>query len=368
MLSHKKASIFLSAVTLPLVLGLVGCGNTGDSDSRQNANETGSPTIALLLPENVNPRWEQQDAPAMKDELEKLNPDATLLVMNADNDAATQQSQAEQALTKGASVLVVAAIDGTAAANIAAIAERSNVPVVAYDRMIQSKTNIAGWIQADMVKIGEDQAQWMVDQTKRGDTVVQIKGSPTDSGAKLFDVGYQNVLGPLYESKERILGYDTWTPGWDPVQARSSADQALTKLNNNVQGVLASNDGNAAAAVASLAQQKMDGTVPVTGLDGTVQALQLILQGKQGMTIWRPFAEMGQKAAQLSMAIVDKEDIGSIATVTASNEVGAQIPQVVISHYVGAGEEGVKYIVDNDPSIAKEDVCNGVTTETAFCK
>ena len=64
-----------------------------------------------------------------------------------------------------------------------------------------------------------------------------------------------DVLESLFASGERVLGYENWTQGWDPAVARRSMDQALTKLNNNVQGVVSSNDGNAGAAVAALAEQ-----------------------------------------------------------------------------------------------------------------
>ena len=76
------------------------------------------------------------------------------------------------------------------------------------------------------------------------------------------------------------MGYENWTQGWDPAIARRSMDQALTQLNNDVQGVVSSNDGNAGAAIAAMEEQGMAGTVPVSGLDCTVQAQQLMLLGK----------------------------------------------------------------------------------------
>jgi ABC-type sugar transport system substrate-binding protein len=170
------------------VTAVVGCGATqSESTSGEaGAKKGGEKVVAFLLPENVNPRWEQQDAPFLKKELGKLDPDIRLDVYNANNDAAAQQRQADQALTKGADVLVVIPVDGEAAAAVTATAAQSKVPVVAYDRMIQGH-DIAAWIQADMVAVGRDQAKWLVDHTKDGDTIVQIKGSPTDTNARLFD-------------------------------------------------------------------------------------------------------------------------------------------------------------------------------------
>lgn len=355
------------AVAVAAVLLLVGVAGCSDSSGGANGGADDAPTVAFLLPENVNPRWEQQDAPFLKEQLQARNPEIELIVSNANNDAAAQQRQAEQALTQGADVLVVIPVDGEAASAITASATQSQVPVVAYDRMIQSD-NIAAWIQADMVSVGRDQAQWLVDNTESGDTIVQIKGSPTDTNARLFNEGYKDVLGPLYDSGERVLGYDTWTQGWDPAVARVSADQALTKLNNNVDGILASNDGNAAAASAALEQQQLAGQVPVTGLDGTVQALQLMLQEKQGMTVWRSFDEMAERTAEVVVALLQDEDVTEIANNEVTNEADATVPQAETSYYVATDEEGVQYIIDNDPSIEMEEVCEGATADTDFCQ
>ena len=75
--------------------------------------------VALFLPENVNPRWESQDAASFVSTMKEIAPDVSVEVYNANNDTATQQRQAEQALTKGAKVLVVIPIDGESSAVIA---------------------------------------------------------------------------------------------------------------------------------------------------------------------------------------------------------------------------------------------------------
>jgi D-xylose transport system substrate-binding protein len=365
---HVGPRVVGAAAFATMAITLSSCGLTSTAPPGQSTTgAVDAPTIAFLLPENVNPRWESQDTRFFKEEMTKLIPNAKVDTYNANNDASTQQKQAEQALTKGANVLVVIPVDGKASAVIADSGQAAGVPVVAYDRMVQSK-NVSAWIQADMVGVGKDQAQWIIDHTKDGDNVIQIKGSPTDTNAKLFDEGYQQVLGPLYADGKRKLAYDTWVNGWDPAVARTSIDQALTKLNNNVQGILTSNDGNAAAAIASLTEQGLDGKVPVTGLDGTVQALQLMLQGKQGMTVWRPFDQMGAKTAQIVQRLIEHKDFKDLATNEVTNDSGAKIPQVVTDYYVATDETGIKYIIDKDPSIELSDVCTGATASTNFCK
>lgn len=244
------------------------------------ANSAAANTVALLLPENVNPRWEQQDAAAFLATMAEIAPDVRVEVFNANNDTFVQKRQAEQALMQGAKVLIVMPIDGERSAIIADSAAEEDVPTIAYDRMINS-LNTKFWVQADMHATGAAQAQHVVDNTQAGDTLVLSKGSPTDPNAAVIHAGQVSVLEPLFASGERVMGYEYWTPGWDPAIARRSMDQALTQLNNDVQGVVSSNVVNAGAAIAAMEEQGMAGTVPVSGLDCTVQAQQLMLLGKQ---------------------------------------------------------------------------------------
>jgi len=323
--------------------------------------------VALLLPENVNPRWESQDARFFVEAMKEIAPDVTVEVFNANNDTATQQRQAEQALTRGAKVLVVIPIDGESSAIIAESAAEAGVPTIAYDRMINSE-HTAFWVQADLEGMGYDQAMHVIENTKDGDTLVLLKGSPTDPNAAVIHNGQLRALQPLFDSGKRKLGYENWTQGWDPAIARRSMDQALTQLDNNVQGVVSSNDGNAGAAIASLEEQDMDGKVPVSGLDCTVQALQLILLGKQTQSGWRPLADMAKATAEVTARLVKGEEWKELAPNTVKNGVGADVNFVAVASYSAVGEEGVAYVIENDTSISKEDVCTGAASETAFCK
>ncbi|SEU05515.1 sugar ABC transporter substrate-binding protein [Paracoccus homiensis] len=322
--------------------------------------------VALLLPENVNPRWEQQDAAAFVARMKEIAPDVSVEVFNANNDSSVQQRQAEQALTQGARVLVVTPIDGDSSAIIADLAAEEGVPTIAYDRMINS-ANTKFWVQADMFATGAAQAQHVIDNTADGDTLVMLKGSPTDPNAAVIADGQMSVLQPLFDSGARKLGYENWTPGWDPAIARRSMDQALTQLNNDLQGVVSSNDGNAGAAIEAMEEQGMAGTVPVSGLDCTVQAQQLMLLGKQTQCGWRPLHEMGGAAAEVAVRLMNEQDYSDLATATVTNGVGATVNFVPVDSYSAVGAEGVAYVIENDPSVSRDMVCQGEAAKTDFC-
>lgn len=171
-----------------LALGVAACG--GD-DEEGGAKE--GPTVALLLPENVTARWEGEDRPEFTKALKNLIPNAKVQVQNALNDPATQQSQAETALTKGADVLVVAAVDQKAAAVIVNSAKREDVPVIAYDRLIRNSP-LSSYVSFDSVAVGRAEAGWLKDHTKNGDRIVVINGSPTDDNAHLVNQGTHEVF------------------------------------------------------------------------------------------------------------------------------------------------------------------------------
>ena len=324
--------------------------------------------VPLLLPDNDQPRWESQDGAFFVKHMKALAPDVEVEVLNANGDPAAQQRQAEQALSRGARVLVVIPIDGEAAAVIADMAAEEGVPTIAYDRMIQSE-NTSFWVQADLRASGRAQAAHVVANTKRGDTLVMLKGSPTDPNAPTIYQGQMDVLQPLFDSGERVLGYENWTQGWDPAVARRSMDQALTQLNNNVQGVVSSNDGNAGAAVAALEEQGLSGKTPVSGLDCTVAALQRILLGQQTQSVWRDFNLMMESTAKAAVALLKGDSLDGIVEGTSpANSVGKEVPMVPVGFYNAVGEKGVQYVIDNDSSISKADVCQGEAAKTNFCK
>src|SRR5438876_10833033 len=96
-----------------------GCGGGGGG---------GGPTVALLLPENQTARYESHDRPDFTAQVKKLCSSCSVLYSNATEDATKQQSQAEAALTQGAKVLVVAAVDAGSAGAIVQKSKAQKVP------------------------------------------------------------------------------------------------------------------------------------------------------------------------------------------------------------------------------------------------
>src|SRR3954470_14507288 len=169
-----KALITLAAAALSL--GLAACGS---SDSGGGSGGK----IALLLPESKTTRYDQQDKPRFEAAVKKLCGDCKVVYSNADQDPAKQQSQAEAALTAGAKVLVLDAVDVKAAASIVRRARQSKVPVISYGRLV-ADAPLDYYVSIDPFKVGQQQAHSLVAELPQGSKrVVMINGSPTDSNA-----------------------------------------------------------------------------------------------------------------------------------------------------------------------------------------
>jgi D-xylose transport system substrate-binding protein len=302
---HPPRLVALLVLAAAAALAIVAT-STGKSPTTSGKTQAAGPRVALLLPENVTPRWEGNDKPLFVKALKKLVPGVQIDVLNALNDPAKQQSQAEAELTKGAKVIVAAPIDQKAFAVSARKANSQGVKVVAYDRLIR-EAPIAAYDSFDGVAVGKAQGKWLAAHTKKGDRIAVINGSFTDDNAHLFQQGYMSVLRPLFNSRARIqVGPKAgqWTDRWNPPTAQKEMEQLLTKNNNNIQGVLSANDGMAGGIIAALKAVGLAGKVPVTGQDATVEGVQRILLGTQGQTVLKDFRLQAQAAAKITAALL----------------------------------------------------------------
>src|SRR6266576_1496818 len=165
-----------AAMLLALVLIGAGCGGGGGGG--------GGKKIALLLPENHTPRYEATDRPDFEAKVKSLCSDCKILYSNAVQDASKQQSQAEAALTQGADVMVVDAVDAGSAGSIVSKAKAQKVPVVSYDRLI-TNSDVDYYVSYDNVRVGKLQGQTLIKGLKATGKptgpVVLVAGDPADN-------------------------------------------------------------------------------------------------------------------------------------------------------------------------------------------
>ena len=287
---------------------LAACGGkSGDQGAGAPAGAGGAKkiTIGFSMDTLKEERW-QRDRDLFVAKAEEMG--ARVLVQAANGDDALQNSQAENLLTQGVDVLLVAPHNGKTAAIIVESAHKAGVPVIAYDRLIND-SDLDLYISFDNVGVGEMQAKYLVDRKGSGSYVL-IGGAPTDNNALLFRKGQMNVIQPLVDKGAIKIISDQWAKDWQAVEALKIMENALTRSNNQVDAVVASNDGVAGGAIQALAEQKLAGKVLVSGQDAELAACQRIVSGTQSMTVYKPIKLLAHKAAEVAMRLARKEAHG----------------------------------------------------------
>lgn len=363
-LLHRAAVAVFSV----LVVGLVaaGCGGGGDDTSGGGEGGGGGGKIALLLPETKTSRYEAHDRPEFEANVEKLCPECEILYSNANQSTQEQQSQGEAAITQGADVLVLDAVDATAVGSVVAKASEEEIPVVSYDRLILGSP-IDYYVSFDNEHVGELQAEALSKKLKAEGSpqgpIVMINGAPTDPNAGQFKAGAQKVLEK--EGIEIAKEYDT--PDWSPDQAQNEMEQAITALGKSgFAGVYAANDGTAGGAVAAMKGAGIEPkTKPTTGQDAELEAIQRILVDEQFMTVYKATKLETKAAAEIAVALAQgKEAPSGLVSGKTDNE-AEEVPSVLLEP-VAVEKDNINETVVKDGFWPVSEICTGAYK--AACK
>ncbi|HEX9017517.1 MAG TPA: sugar ABC transporter substrate-binding protein, partial [Chloroflexota bacterium] len=318
--------------------------------------------IALLLPETKTTRYEAADRPLFQAKFQQLCPNCQIIYSNANQDANTQLSQFEAALSNGAKVVVLDPVDSKAAATMADRAKAQGVPLIAYDRLINNSDGVNYYISFDNEQVGKLQAQALVDQlgklNKSNAQIVMINGSPTDNNAGQFKKGAHSVLDQAVTDKKVTIAKEYDTPDWSPDQAQNEMQQALTALGNKVDGVYAANDGTGGGAIAAMKAAGLSPLPPVTGQDAELAAIQRILRGEQYMTVYKAIRPEAEGAAQLAFELLSNPT-GPTSTLTQGktlNNGKKDVPSVLLTP-VSVTKANVKDTVVKDQFYTVQQIC-----------
>jgi D-xylose transport system substrate-binding protein len=304
--------------------------------------------IGLSLDTLKEERW-QRDRDLLKASIEKQN--GTLLVQSASGDDNLQNAQAENLLTQGVKVLVVVARNAKSAATIVQSAHKAGVKVISYDRLILD-SDVDLYVSFDNIKVGEMQADYLVKKAPKGNYVM-IAGAPTDNNAHMFRQGQLNILKPYMDKGDIKIVAEQWANNWQPVEALKIMENALTKNNNKVAAVVASNDGLAGAAIQSLGEQKLAGKVPVSGQDAELSACQRIAAGTQSMTVYKPIAVLANKVGELAMKLARNEAINEPTTKINNGKI--DVPSILMAP-ISVDKDNLDSTVIADGFHKREDV------------
>jgi D-xylose transport system substrate-binding protein len=307
-------------------------------------------------------RWKTDEA-AIKKALDAHG--AKYISADAQGSPTKQLTDVESLISKGANVLIILAMDSEAILPAVKKAADEGIPVIAYDRLIESPNVL--YVTFDNVGVGRMMAKSILAAKPAGNYAF-IKGDKGDPNADFLFSGISEVLKPAMDAgKIKNVGM-SYTDGWKPDNAQKNMEQILTKNNNKVDAVVAENDGMAGGVVAALGAQGMAGSVPVSGQDGDHAAINRIALGTQTVSIWKDARDLGKTAGEAAVALGAGKKMTAIPDVKpfTGGAKGIKVNGVLLTP-LPVTRENLNVIVDKG-WITKAEVCAGVKPGTVkFC-
>ncbi|WP_204044325.1 multiple monosaccharide ABC transporter substrate-binding protein [Acrocarpospora phusangensis] len=313
-----------------LAFGLVACGSSEktvdqEASAAASAGNAGA-LVGVTMPTKSSERW-ISDGDNVKAGLEKLGYQVDL--QYAENDIPTQVNQIENQITKGAKLLIIASIDGTAITTQLQQAADKKIPVIAYDRLIRNSPNVDYYATFDNFKVGVQQATSLLTGLKvlnadgsEGDAkgpfnVELFAGSPDDNNATFFFNGAMSILKPHIDSGKLVVKSgqtDFKTVAilrWDPATAQKRMEDILTKTysgGDQVDGVLSPYDGLSIGILSALKSNgygTSDQPYPiVTGQDAELASVKSIIGDEQYSTIYKDTRQLADVTVKMTDALL----------------------------------------------------------------
>lgn len=339
MTSMRKAVAAAAGMTL-LFGALTACSSERAGEG-SGGGETGTdtPLIGIAMPTRSLERW-NNDGAHLEELLGGAGYETTL--QYADNKVDQQITQLQNMINQGADVLVIASIDGTALGPVLDAAAKEEIPVIAYDRLINDSEHVDYYATFDNEKVGTLQGEFIAEQLGLAGgagpfNLEPFAGSPDDNNARFFFKGAWDVLSPYVEKGQLVVPsgkapatVEDWTTigiqGWESAKAQSEMENRLNSFytDKKVDVVLSPNDSLALGIEQALeggGYTPGDAWPLVTGQDADEANVKNMLAGKQAMTVWKDTRTLGDQVATMVQQIVDGEEVEVNDTTTYDNGV-----------------------------------------------
>jgi D-xylose transport system substrate-binding protein len=350
----------LAAVGLMATATITACDDSdqsSDAGSTSNAGGSGKPRVGVILPDTKSSaRWGSDDPKYLKEAFDAAGVPAD--IQNAQGDKANFVRIADSMIKSGVKVLIIANLDSDSGKAVLDKAKAKKIATIDYDRLtLNGGANY--YVSFDNEQVGEQQGRGLVNclaqKNVHNPVVAELNGSPTDNNATLFKDGYDFVLQPHYDDASYTKGPDQSVPDWDNAEGGVIFSQMLSQQ-PDIKGVLAANDGLANSVIEVLRKKGLNGKIPVTGQDATLQGLQNLLTGDQCVTIYKKIKPEAQTAANLAIKLF-KGEKPTVPGTLKDPESGAYVPFASLEP-LSIDVNHVKDVVA-DGFIAKKALCVG---------
>lgn len=255
--------------------------------------------IGFLMDDFYSIRW-VKDSTAFAHKVRELGHRVSIRV--CDSDTSLQHRQVKELIKDGVDVLVITAEDCNSASILVETAHRSHIPVIAYDRLIMN-SNLDYYVSFDAMKVGEMQAQFMIDSLRGKGNIMLINGPKSDQNAIMFREGQLKALKPYVDEGKIRIVYDRQISEWTLLEATMEGNEFLAGYKGKIDGVIAANDELAEGILEAYKFSRPDDRVVITGQDANPPACARITEGKQAMTVYKPVDNLAKEAAVLACEV-----------------------------------------------------------------
>ena len=292
-------------------------------------------SVGVCMPTKSSARW-IADGDNMKAQLEAKG--YTVDLQYAEDIVENQVSQIENMITKGVNCLVIASIDGESLTAVLEKAKESNIPVIAYDRLIRNTDAVSYYATFDNFLVGVQQATTITDAlglpAAAGPFNIELfAGSPDDNNAGFFFNGAMSVLQPYIDEGKLVVksGQTAFeqvaTLRWDGATAQTRMDNIITAFYTDarVDAILSPYDGisiGVLASVKNVGYGSADQAFPIiSGQDAELPSVKSILAGEQYSTIFKDTRTLAAKAVEMVDAVLTGSEPSINDTTTYDNGV-----------------------------------------------
>lgn len=352
----RRTTLVIGLLLLAVVAGACVSGSQTNNGARRKKGPNEPIKIGFSMDTLKEERW-QRDRDLVEKRAKEIGAEVNVQVANGSD--SEQIKQAENMLTQGVDVLIVAPHNSEVAASIVEAAHRQGVPVIAYDRLIKN-SDVDLYISHQVVKMGEMQAKYLLDHVgKKPANFVIVGGSPTDNNALLLHQGQMNVLKPAVDRGDVKIVADEYAKEWQASAALNIVENALTQSKNQVDAIVCSNDGTARGAIQALKGQNLAGKVLVSGQDADLASLKLIAAGDQTVTIYKSIQPLAYGAVDAAVKLARGEPLNTTDTIDNSFK---KVPAILLEP-VAVDRNNILDTVVKDGYHKLADICADLPAE-----
>ncbi len=308
----KKSMMFLLALLFILP--------TGCQSTQAYKNDDGKIKIGFITDTMTVERW-AMDRDIFVSKVEEL--DGEVIVQNGYEDSERQKQICVDMIDQGVDVLAVVAYDKETLGDVVKYAKSQNVKFIAYDRLI-TNADVDLYISFDNYAVGRLMAQKAVENVPEGNYLI-LNGPETDNNVFMINDACYEVLSPYIDDGRIVVVGKTFIDAW---RDEVAYDYVSAKISEGVHidAIIAGDDRLAEGAINALSENKLAGSVYVTGQDAELGACQRIVENTQNMTVYKPISVLAEGAAEIAVKMALGESLDDQSTI---NDGTYDVPYIV---------------------------------------